>query len=441
MSSGHIGLGIIMKKLNTLLLTSCALALAGCETTDRGPAAAIIYRMPETKAHLTLTMSVEGCAATGIALRPNLTTTFSAVAGSKPYRIDGSDLTSAWISRQLTIELNTSGTLKSINAVNTDKTADIIKNTVSFATNAAKAGIFTSQPRVAFTCNKATANSFDRIQVYKTKIYLARGVLAGLDEADLNSKLPPDLKPGPSLSADDKKDLGKQIEAWAKEVARIKTDELSLSLETDLDLSARPTKVAVVAFDYNLAVNKWVDTSSLAGSVKVEDLSAALLLVAWSAKKVEGQEDRKSKKACTVQIDVPAAELETFQLELMGALYPRKNDRVTSIVETVPVAQWSEPEKLCLDAQFAEKTDIQLTFDDFGRKTKFVWSSGARGEEVTAAASGVSKSLGEYAEATEGETDLEAQKREIDALKTQQELNRLRACKEILAAGGFDCPK
>lgn len=436
-----------------------AFAAGACASTDRGEAASIYYRMPETKAHATLTLVLQECGSSP-SIKSDLALTFSGAAGNKIYKINGSKLSSALIARNLTVELDADGAIKSINSVNADKTADVIKNALSIATTVAKLEV------ASVSCSKDTLGNFEAVEKLKAKISAARAKLAEPEpapkpvptqpsdatsasvkatRAKTTAATTPSTGQTPASANDmpdrDKADVTKQINAWAKEVARIKNDELTITLEADLDLSKPP---GTVDFEYGKIAKKW-----LTGIDAKKDFG-----VTWSSVEITptgAAVTTATKKKCSREILLPASQFVKFTLSLAGERYPRKEKEPfqpagakpeeKTLEEFAPVAQWSKPEPLCLDANFGEKTDLQLTFDDFGRKTKFVWASGARAEEVSSGASTVVTGVSGYLGATKEPSAVATQKSQIEALETKQKLNKLLACQAIIDAGGYDCDK
>ena len=103
------------------------------------------------------------------------------------------------------------------------------------------------------------------------------------------------------------------------------------------------------------------------------------------------------------------------------------------------VAQWSKPAQLCLDVGFGESRSVSLTFDKFGQTKEFSWTTDARAASVAGALAGIAPDAVALRTALQGPSALAEQKAEVDALETQQKLNKLRACRAILDAGGFNC--
>jgi hypothetical protein len=103
-----------------------------------------------------------------------------------------------------------------------------------------------------------------------------------------------------------------------------------------------------------------------------------------------------------------------------------------------PVAQWGTLERLYLGAGFGSAREVSLTLDKFGRTTEMKWSSEARAENITGTASSAAEQVQKFVSAN---SEVARSKEEIEALETQQTLNRLRACEEILERGGSKCPE
>ena len=123
-----------MTKLGTALLASIV-CLTGCAmkplaTNAEAPEAATIeYVLPETRAKIDVTLTLEQCSPS-ISARANVTvspyaTPSDPVDGLR-FQLRGSDLESFWKKRDIKIELHPHGALKSVNASSKDATASII---------------------------------------------------------------------------------------------------------------------------------------------------------------------------------------------------------------------------------------------------------------------------------------------------------------------------
>ena len=102
-----------------------------------------------------------------------------------------------------------------------------------------------------------------------------------------------------------------------------------------------------------------------------------------------------------------------------------------------PIPQWGVIRILPLSAGFGSNRETSLTLDKFGRVTAAKWTSAARAENVTSVLAGLADQANGVVAAN---SRTAREKSEIDQLQTQQTLNRLRACREILDAGGSACP-
>jgi hypothetical protein len=99
--------------------------------------------------------------------------------------------------------------------------------------------------------------------------------------------------------------------------------------------------------------------------------------------------------------------------------------------------QWGKLWELSTLAAVGASRKTGIVLDKFGRATEMKWSSEARAESLTSTAAAVASQVQTIVSA---KSTVNQQKAEIEELTTQQQLNRLRACKEILEAGGSQCP-
>jgi hypothetical protein len=103
----------------------------------------------------------------------------------------------------------------------------------------------------------------------------------------------------------------------------------------------------------------------------------------------------------------------------------------------LPIPQWGKLQLLSLSAGFGSNKQLSMTLDKFGQVSSMKWTSEARAETVTGGLAGIASQVSGIVSAN---SKIARDKAEIDALTTQQTLNRLRACRQILDAGGSACP-
>jgi hypothetical protein len=106
--------------------------------------------------------------------------------------------------------------------------------------------------------------------------------------------------------------------------------------------------------------------------------------------------------------------------------------------QPILISQWGELSELPLRAAFGENYTFAFGLDEFGRRTSASWKSDARGESITG--SGVSIVDAANGVRTAFKTDVQEQQDEITRLETQQKLNELEFCRQVIEAGGFKCP-
>lgn len=142
---------IIRKEKRTkhlLVVVVSAIALSGCNhlgTRSDLPVAAevssIRYVLPDTRAKIEVTLTLESCANGKLKARAKVSITPFAVASDPDDNLEfvlyGSDLKAFWKKRDLKVELHPHGGLKSINATTKDASAGIIGGFIKLVAAAA----------------------------------------------------------------------------------------------------------------------------------------------------------------------------------------------------------------------------------------------------------------------------------------------------------------
>ena len=121
-----------------------------------------------------------------------------------------------------------------------------------------------------------------------------------------------------------------------------------------------------------------------------------------------------------------------------GKPFP-KSEPITN--ERIAVSQWGQRTFLSLDVAVGEQSTTSMSLDPYGRQVQFGWKSNARANSVFEGSASVLEAYGTYKSSTTGKTELELATEELQALDTYKKLNALRACEEIIRAGGFKCPE
>ncbi len=397
-----------MNRVALILLGS--LVTTACATTQPYEAAGIDYRLPQTDATVTETLTLTSC--TPLATDADLT--IEPKAGAQPgyYHLAGENLASARIKRDIKVDVSEHGVITGINSSNEDKTPEIVGNVIKTIGSIASTGM------------AAFWKEDPRQLKLKDEIARLRAVLVNDPR-----------RPG----------AVKALNAAAAELATLQEGILKVETNAVLELN-RPkgaNETALTTVDLEFApFARWFDEP--AGTIPGKAHQAALLAafgLKWKASlKAKGDPTpqptlpaAKSLRACGFAIVVPAVAGIEVSVTEPGTALPADLEAKKQL----PAAQWTDPNKLCLDVGFGEQRDVDLTFNAYGQTTEFHWGSQARAATVSGAIAGYAPDVGGIVTSIKGRS-LAAKKAEIDKIDTDQKLQEARRCKRILDAGG-DC--
>jgi len=432
--------------LGGILLITLAWGNASAADTPAAAATApsgvgIDYRLPRTDVGVALTYKFLGCVKEGDADKAekfamSVEAKLIAIPGADSrtlYHVDGSLLQSWRVKRSLGITVSDEGVLTGISTSNADQTPAILAGGLKIL--AAIAPLLASaQPP---TCLEVLEHFYGpAVAALKRQADLKFKI------AELNTLLADPVTP-PSVRAQ-KTRLRTLL---ATELVRVE-DSLAVKTNAKINLGE------VAPGDHGVSGKLELDaapfaswfSSTIADNVRKQlighyfgikfestKLSPTTIAAITSAK------PPKHKSDCKLAISVPKMSLAHVNLLPEGeALAKTESDKSIAHID-VPLAQWESPATLCLDAGFGESTTLAFKYDKFGRATEFQWGSEATGANIVAAAAGATADAMTIYKAVAGPTALEEAKAELDTLDTQQKLNKLRACKAILDAGGSDC--
>lgn len=461
-----------MNKPLFVVLLSC-LGLAGCNGDNvkqdlSSEAAAISYTLPETKVKIDAVLTLASC--DRIAAKADITVIPLAVPNDPnellEFTVSGSRMQSFWQKRDLNIDLYPNGTIKTVNAASSDKTASIIAGVIKLAASVAlmnKNFVKGDQ----YQCKESTGKAFREYKALKGKIAEYR------KEFDTSSN---------------PKQLSEKIEALAQEIARLETGELQIKVSKTIEVKRTNSKTGdhyldggIIEFDL-AKFDKWIEEKSDSTVIAAVNNKAAHpqtiaykpFSLAWCAAPLNAPEGNKCMKgspddwdklptqalptvACKTEKEVKTETgTDTVTENCPTTLVFREPVKARIIVTAlsdyygsdsdkqlvngvIDVAQWGTLQYLDLTAGFAEDKSISLSLDEFGRKTKFGWSSNARGEGVVSGLNTIAEPITTYQTTKEGE-NLADMKARVNELDTRQKLNKLENCKAILDSGGFVCP-
>lgn len=422
-----------------------AVAMCACAAQGSKPDAAqdgsyIDYRLPVTAAMVNVNLTITSCTP----LKASAVVALNPVVRPSPYdehqfRIRGTDLASFWKKRELKIELYPNNAIKSLNASVADRTGAIITNAIKIVGALAAFDPSAPRPAGAPVCNPATDQAVRDADVLK-------GRIKALQQQVVNA-------PAANPEA-----IRKQIDAVAAEVGRLQADSLTIALTQTIEFGNKEDAAGFVRWKAE-DFRKWFKS---AGAETIPEWSLAWCVErpkagqdpTCSADQAKGSEAgtldaRRLEKAVLPEcVASKCARTLVFREPRIAALaLVTASDAFADIKPdtqlaqaTFPMPQWGVMTYFPLDVGFAGSKSLTLTFDEFGRRTSFGWASDAQGEGMTGAAQGILDAAGAYRTARAGEA-LAAEKAELDALDTQQKLNKLRRCKAVLDAGGFVCPE
>lgn len=421
-----------------LLIAPLTMILAGCATTQTLDAASIEYHLPRTDASTSLDLVLSDCNPVTLdANASSLAVTAVAGAQDRTFRITGDAMGSSRMARTMKIAVSDKGVITSINSGATDKTSQIIGDIVKIAATLAPVIPAVHEPNTppplpALACKHEAVQALHRYRWLHQELLKLRDQIANSTD-----------------SSDDRK-LVKLVNAYAAEAAALRTGDgpLHLMVNVDIDLGTTRPSVGADGVSSNFTpldideqpFTKWFDPAPsktqinaffglqwkaalIRPSVTIVDLGGATFL-----------------SGCGHSIPLPKA--ETVKLLVTPA--PRSLLSIPGVSDgakvVAAVAQWQAPAQLCTDVGFGENRSIALSYDAFGRTTGLEWSSDAQAANITSALAGASADTASLVSTLKG-ASLAKQKAEIDQLSTQQSLNQWRACKEILAQGGYSCPQ
>lgn len=408
------------------LLTTAAL-ISGCTTTQPLGGSDIEYRLPRTDAVATVTLTLKDCSS--FAVDGTVAIAPQAGVSSRGYRIRGENLASARIKRSLKITKNANDVLIGVNSTVTDQSTQIAANLIKTAATFVPLFAQSLQGTVP-KCNALTAALTKRAEVLTKQ-------LAALNDPGKKADSKDAAGTSGGASAGGTENGGghaPDIDSISKELASIKT---ALTITFTVPLLV-PEKEPDAEVNQALVIREpfkaWFDNPT-------SEQVAALFGIEWRlvpekvvfAEVAPPAHPARASRACGFSMPVPYARRMTIDVAGTG-------EKVKDLKKSVPafVGNWDQRD-LCIDAGFGESRTNELAFDDFGHETSANWSSEARAATITG---GIAGSAGDISTivTTLAPPTVKAEKAEIDQLQTQQTLNKLRACKAVIEAGGSTCP-
>jgi hypothetical protein len=374
------------------------------------------------------------------------------------FQLDGDSLGSATQKHNLHFELSENRTLKSLNAESSDRTGAIIANVLKTVATVATAAL-----GAAADLHGGILNAHAGTGAGAGSLICNEQTYAALRQAeDLRNAIDAQRDLMGQGSPDDATKIAESIDALATRLASVTATDLSLSLSAPLKIGDGNPVVGKIRWTI-LDLTKWFATEPGVDPCQPRNISAFYgdannrcqltteLLgldykvvgtpapVASRAAASPCLTDTTLKRTCgkTVAIVEPVMAFVTVS-SAQPAITLGAGDEVTTA--TIPVAQWGAVSYLPIDVKFMQSRTVGMTFDDFGRKTTFTWTSEATAENATSALSDIATNGVAVATALKGMSDLDQLNDENTRLEAEQKNVTLKSCKKAMDAGATSCP-
>jgi hypothetical protein len=422
--------------------------LAGCSSAPKTgahkDAAYLTYKLPATAARVTMDLTLTKCTPS-VSAKAVISLAPVVVSSQHEFTIDGSKLASFSKKKEVEIGLYPNQTIKSVNSAVSDRTGAILVNAIKTVGMLAMAA--DERPQATDYCNEETKRHVERVDEISKLI------------SDLRSSV--SVSPKADVEANQKK-----IDAWAKEAARIKIENLTTSLSGDIVFDEQLQEAGGVVQWSTSRFERWF-TKSEPGRSGHFMLGWCLSIVADEAPCSKGEVrmiNQRAKAAAESKgkgqpQDAPRLRFKCKEdgtncattlvflepKDAMLKIFAYGSDLgVTAETEMaqvlLPVTQWGDVSYLDFSAGFGESKAASLSLDEYGRRTSFGWKSEARGEGIGGSLQGIGDAAQGFYSVMEGR-EVKDQKAEIEVLETQQKLNKIRLCKAAIEAGGHACPE
>ena len=406
----------------SLLLACPTAAWAGAARPDFE---LIRYRLPETAVSARISLTLESCDSDPV-VSGELAIVAEADGSEAEFPLTTGRLKSNFIKRELKLSLHDTGAIATLGSANENRVGAIVGDAIKFVAQVAGAFVHGGAPLAmpskalppptASACSPEALEALARVKAIDDRLAAWRTAPAPADPVAASAQ-------------------SRAIDRLATERAALRVGVLHADLVAPLNLGEPTTHQASSETSPRMDGRRvpWLAKAPAADAVKV----------AWTiAPPVSAPSSGKTATAACKDALEPEDKKEKVGICLPRPAYAKIQARLTSpwlspveAVKTLPLPQWGEVAFLDLTAK--GDREVNLSFDKFGRTSEASWTAKARAETVTAGLAGAAEQIATFASANSSSA---RQKAEIDALTTQQTLNRLRACREILAAGGSACP-
>ncbi|WP_293675883.1 hypothetical protein [uncultured Phenylobacterium sp.] len=445
------------------IVLSSVLLLAGCSSTGAGPkssltpqALSITYQAPKTRVAVEGDLTLINCEPVRVISSLSLNATGVADPAAT-FTLDGKYLSGAFTKRDVKVELNENRTLKSINTSVSDRTGAVITNLFK-TVGSIVTGVRALEAGSPTVCNPQTLGALKQAEALAVKIDTLRAALA--------------TNAAPRTAV-------KDLDALAAQLAWVRTNQLTLKASRTLTLPASPDAPplegtpgpAAKAYDlrWTLAdLGKWfardpqtdpctpVHPASFAVDPSKQDceLVTGMLSLTWSITGIAAPDDKRVAASPCLRTDASEAQVAECRRSLVVTDpvisqvtvatvrpdYIGHGPGETLAQASVPVVQYGTAGYIPLDVGFAKSRVVAMTFDQFGRRQTFSWTSEASAENATAALNDIATAGAATAKILRGDTQAEAWTKENARLETQMKNNLLKSCQAAIQAGATACP-
>ena len=417
----------------TLFCSALAILVASCSTTNPGNGAYIEYYLPKTNVDLTLIMSLDSCGTDSIddvKITVKLAVLATPGRESRPVRILGEDLASFRTRRVVKVNVHDTGVLSGVNTTVEDKTAVIVSNALTTATNLRLLSDLSGEPS-----GRKIVCSADAKKKLKNIATLEKIV------SNYTALLSKENYKGSRVK------IAKEINTISLEIARNRLTYLTTEIRAPLPLGDAPLdSKQSLAFALNDQVKGWFRTKAVSPPYNIpsrqitENDFRSFINVVWSTKAVVPISNtqnfaKKTLKKCRRYLSVPPTRNSILTIDSTS----NSQVSVSGINMVIPVPQWGGSEKICLDAAIAENRSFGISFDKFGRRNNFDWTSEARGEVFSGALGSISNAASSLNSNPDEPSTIDQQKAKIDQINTQLQYNNALLCEAAAAAGATSC--
>ena len=428
-------------------------------------AASFTYYTPATRLSIAGNLVLLRC--NGDTVIATSTLSLVAVGGADrtvPFTLQGSHLSSAMQRRDLAIELNENGTIKSLNATTTDRTGAVVTSILSTAASiiGAVAGVRPASvgavgappPPNPGPCNDATYAALNQAAVI-------RGVLAG-EQRKLLTANPADVE-----------GIRQRIDTLANQLSELLADQLTISVTRQLDVGdglsptwqpvrwtfgdlrkwfghPSETDVANACAPQNPAASALFNLSD--GSTDLCKAATSLFAINYSITPsgAAALAERVARSPCrnpgaalaaecgrSIVLPEPVTAVARFQSDSNNIASHPKGAQLGQASVLMP--QWGRATYLLLNVRIFQTRSIGFTFGAFGERQSFKWNSEASAENALGAISTGTGSILTGIRNAEGPSDTQRWTEEAAELEARMKINRLRRCEFAIQAGASTC--